>query len=329
MMQSMVAIVFILMITSVCIKSSYKKSESGGTLISRETTTALKGVAILYVFVHHYWQLTSDVYNSHTVIGYIGVTIFLLIAGYVSQIQLKKKGIISMSYNFFIKKFVRLYIPYICVKAILSLWQQKSLHDFIASVIHIEDDWFLCTITILYCLFFLTSRISRGKQNHVMLVGIILYVIVCMTVGLPFVWYNTSFSFYIGMFVANYEGIEMQKLNVPLVGVGACALVFGIITFARCFIPEMTSTLFSVLLAFWIAGSLYKFRVYNKIFQCIGSISWEFYLFQSTVLVIMGEIIPNNYIAYFAGSLIISMAMGYIIKKLLTLIINATAISKL
>lgn len=329
MIQSMIAIVFILLITFVCMKSNYRKSESDGVLISRETSAALKGVATLYVFVHHYWQLTSDIYNSHTVIGYIGVTIFLLVAGYVSQAQLKNKGMKSLSYKFFIKKFIRLYIPYICVKVILALWRQKSLHDLIAGIVHIEDDWFLCAITVLYFLFFGANRVYHEKRNHVMLVGIIIYIIGCMILGLPFVWYNTSLAFYIGMLAADYEGIGVQKINISLISAGASALILGIITAARCLVPEVSSILFSVSLAVFIVCCLYKFCIYNKLFQWIGSISWEFYLFQSTVLIITRKMIPDNYAAYFAGALMISIVMGYIINKLLAQIIDTTVLNKL
>lgn len=318
MIQSIVVIVFILLVTVACVESGQKKEQKDGILISRETSAVLKGVAILLVFVHHYWQLTSATYNSHTLIGYIGVTIFLLVAGYVSAVSLRDKGKESLTYKFFVKKFIRLYVPYICVKLILGILQQKSLHDLIAGIVHLEDDWFLCAITVLYILFFVTSKIScGGGYNWFMLGGISLYIIACAVMGLPSVWYNTSLAFFIGMMAANHEGLLFHNQKVALIASGVATLVLGALTASRVLTPKIIGTVFSVFLAFFLVLVLQKYQIQNRVFKWIGNISWEFYLFQSTVLVMMGKWIVGNYVLYFLVALGTSVVAGYIVNKLI------------
>lgn len=316
MIQNIVAVFFILLISVACIGSRRRKEESDRILISRETSAALKGLAILLVFAHHYWQLTSSAYNAHTFIGYVGVTIFLLVAGYVSEVSLRDKGEESLTTWFFIKKFVRLYVPYICVKLIIGILQQKSLHNLIAGIVHLEDDWFLCAITVLYILFFVTSKISHGGYNRYMLGGIAVYIIVCAAIGLPSVWYNTSLAFYIGMAAANHEGMFHRQKASELV-FGSVALLFGVLTAARLLIPEIIGTIFSVSLAIFLVLILQKFRIRNRILKWIGSISWEFYLFQSAVLIMLGKWITSNYVLYFLAALLTSVVSGYVVNKII------------
>lgn len=316
MIQSIVVIVFIILISVTCVVSGQRKEQNDEILISRGTSAALKGLAILLVFAHHYWQLTSSAYNSHTFVGYVGVTIFLLVAGYVSEVSLRDKGKESLTNWFFIKKFVRLYVPYICVKLILGILQQKSLHNLIAGIVHLEDDWFLCAITILYILFFVTSKLSHGGGNRYMLGGIAVYIIVCVAIGLPSVWYNTSLAFYIGMAAANHEGLFHGQKALALV-FGSVTLLFGVLTAARILIPEIISIVFSVALAILGVLILRRFRIQNRVLKWIGSIFWEFYLFQSTVLVMLGKWITGNYVLYFLAALLTSIVSGYVVNKII------------
>lgn len=316
MIQNIVSVVFILLISAACIGSGQRKESSDRIIISRSTSAALKGIAILLVFTHHYWQLTSFAYNSHTFIGYIGVTIFMLVAGYVSEVSLRDKGEESLTNWFFIKKFVRLYVPYICVKLILGFMQHKSLHNIIAAIVHIEDDWFLCAITVMYILFYLTSKSSYRQLNQLMLGGIVLYITICAILGLPSVWYNTSIAFYIGM-AASHKGWLFCRQRITLIVSGVAALLLGILTATRLLSPEIISTVFSVCLAIFLVCLLQEYSIQNRMLAWVGKISWEFYLFQSTVLVIIGKRITNNYVLYFMTALLVSIALGYAVNKMI------------
>ena len=229
---------------------------------------------------------------------------------------------VSLSYKFFIKKFIRLYIPYISIKAFLAMWQRKTLYDLIVGIVHIEDDWFLCAITIFYILFFVTSKLCYGKHNYLMLLGIVLYIICCGIIGLPPVWYNTSLAFYIGMAGAEDKGKQFLKLNNIEIIAGVGTLIFGIMTALRWFVLGVISTLFSVSLGILVICYMNRFRAYNKILHWIGNISWEFYLFQSSILVILGKVISNNYLVYFISGLTMSIVLGYVISNAIGILLK-------
>lgn len=67
-------------------------SDENVEMFDRHTTNALKGASILLVFIHHWGQLTSEAYYDHSFVGYLAVTVFLFIAGYVTQYQYQKRG---------------------------------------------------------------------------------------------------------------------------------------------------------------------------------------------------------------------------------------------
>jgi len=319
MIQSIVSVVFFLCIIFFCMIGTKKKTSSDKQLIGFETSGALKGAAIMMVFGHHFWQLTFEEYNKHTFIGYLGVTIFFLVAGYVSQKQLNKKGKSYISFRFIIKKIIRLYIPYTIIGIIFSLVKKRSFQSMVAGLIHIEDDWFLCAITIMYIGFFVVSKIfgNKMKLNIPMLVYVLIYMITAKMIGLGAVWYNTVPAFYIGMVAANYEEKIKNSNKLIMIISGLLSVILCAATSARIWIPEIISVSFSIVFSIFVLVFLARYKICNRILIWLGSISWEFYLFQSKVLSFFYPVFSESYyIVYFLCALVLSLLLGFLFCKL-------------
>ena len=87
--MSDIVLVLGIMFFLVCsIRFSCNKKEV--LFFSVEQTTALKGVAILLVYIHHFAQIRCAFYNNHTFLGFLGVSVFLFISGYTTMVQAKK-----------------------------------------------------------------------------------------------------------------------------------------------------------------------------------------------------------------------------------------------
>lgn len=170
MMSTIIVLLFTVFISDVTVASVKRKNTGyleGTELLDRDTCAVLKGWAILLVFIHHYGQLSSDIYNAHSFLGYIGVTFFLFITGYVSEKQFLRKGKEYVGLSFIKKKVVRLYIPYILITLIYAVLGRHGVSDTISELVHIENNWFLTAVTILYLLFMVANLIVPKSDGGV------------------------------------------------------------------------------------------------------------------------------------------------------------------
>lgn len=327
-MQAVIIAIFLILCVSICACSSdirNKKDNDNLILIEYKTSASLKGLAILTVFIHHYGQLTSEYYNNHTFIGYLGVTIFLFIAGYTSQKQLLIKGKTYVSSRFLLKKFVRLYIPFVIVNILVGIFRQDTIRRIIASIVHIEDDWFLIAISSFYIIFFVANQFSDryGKNKCILFIfiAILIYTAVCRSIGLPYVWYNTAFAFLLGIIFSNCEESVMRfkDMGVLKIGIVILCTVFCYITSVRLFLPEVTSLGLSISFSFLLVLFVKNFTVSSKLMQIIGGISWEFYLFHSKILTLTGKWLESHYVLYVFVAAMLSFLLAYMLNKLMNI----------
>ena len=99
-------------------------------MIKKEETHLIKGIAIIIIVIQHIGQAFSiGLVNP---LGAIGVFLFLYISGYGLTISFYEKG----RNNYFKKKILHVYIPYICAIIMFCIWSfiignSVTLADFI------------------------------------------------------------------------------------------------------------------------------------------------------------------------------------------------------
>ncbi len=113
----------------------------------------LRGIAILTVLFYHYFfvfYIKNDVTNDFTIFfkemtnylnfGAYGVSLFFLVSGFVIPMSLKDENRTKSVYNFFIKRFFRLFPTYwfaiILISFIILLFDDPSAYTFKQIVIN-------------------------------------------------------------------------------------------------------------------------------------------------------------------------------------------------
>ncbi len=291
--------------------------ESGGWL-DPEGSASLKGASILYVFIHHFGQLSWEWYNQHTFLGYLGVSMFLFIAGYVTRKQYERKGPSYLDRSFFAKKFVRIVIPYIVVTIVFGVLGRSSIREIAAKLMAFRSNWFLCAILLFYLFFYAAYLTKSSSRDRVLLFLFLAYILICIVRGTGYVWYNTSLCFYIGVKYSEQEEVLMNKFwekgtGFRMLPLAALFLLFtglGIAKIGAAFTSLVSSCCFVLLMIGIFSGRQLRDRLLIQ----VGNMSWEFYLVHTKVLYITQKYVGKNLFVWFAAALVSSLAAAKLIS---------------
>ncbi|WP_272972121.1 acyltransferase family protein [Comamonas terrigena] len=161
-----------------------------------ESIQALRGIAALMVVVFH--LMTPAAINGYEVIskifshGYIGVDIFFIISGFIMVLSTSKiAGGIASGYNFFVKRFFRIWPLYVIATIAWSTlyytqgWTAKIIDlQILKSIFFIPKDgvpfysigWTL-DIEIVFYLIFATSIIfGKYKWTYLIATAFLIYI---------------------------------------------------------------------------------------------------------------------------------------------------------
>lgn len=288
-------------------------------VFDRHTTNTLKGAAILLVFIHHWGYLTSKIYYDHyehSILGYLAVTVFLFVAGYVTQFQYQKRGKIYVGRRFIISKLQRIYLPYVLVVILFAVIGRHEIGVAVKSIFNVTENWFLTAILVYYFIFFVIQHMIAEDRFRTKIamwcISMIVYSVVCGMLTGKSVWYNTAWAFPIGIMAAYVNRMGENKVLKKIVffPILICFIVSLMLAFFAIHYTVMSivsSACLSVLL--WEWGR--RFHVKNKILEYIGTLSWEFYLIHVNVLYIVMDRTDNS---------IVIIALSFAITFVLALV---------
>jgi membrane-bound acyltransferase YfiQ involved in biofilm formation len=212
-------------ILSILILISFRKSVREQPL-SILQTHQMKGIAILIIIVHHVAQALG--YPGYLSLlhhlGFPSVAIFLILSGYGIFLSIEKKGL----NNFFSKRVMRVYIPFIlamtCKILIFDYFilNKRSgvgnslLNIFLAPATLDRNMWFIVYILFWYCItyvIFSMNKLHKSKIFYLFLTAIL----VCILPA-PDTWLNNPFSFPFGCWIAANSKIIIENLENLLAG---------------------------------------------------------------------------------------------------------------
>jgi membrane-bound acyltransferase YfiQ involved in biofilm formation len=219
------SILTIFTILSLLILISFRKTEREQPL-SILQTNQMKGIAILIIIVHHVGlALGSPGYLSPLLyLGFPSVAIFLVLSGYGIFLSIEKKGL----NNFFSKRVMRVYIPFIlamtCKVLIFDYFilNKRSsvgnslLNIFLAPATLDMNMWFIVYILFWYCITYVIF--SLNKLNKYKIFYLFLTAIFVCILPAPDTWLNNPFSFPFGCWIAANSKIIIEKLENLLAG---------------------------------------------------------------------------------------------------------------
>ena len=308
-------IVYLLLLITVCVASLKYSKVSSLKPFTIEQTSALKGLAIFFVFFNHlFGYLPNDI--SHLALPGDGlfefiinqstqlmVGLFLFMSGYGVYCQIQKKGssyinnipikrILSTLLNFdiavllFAITLFVLGIPISTKKFFLSLTAWDSIGN---------SNWYI--FAILYCYmstylsFRFTKRASRAMLLQAAFIIVYLLIMPILKTGL-FWWYMTICCYPAGMFYSKFNERIDKFLSVKyffwlgtlLVTICVLLLFFGnfyiynIVAISFCFICVSLSI---------------RFRINSRMLSWCGKNLFPIYVYQRLPMIVFSAILPK------------------------------------
>lgn len=297
----------ILLILAFLALFSFKKLnvEISAQSFSRDYTTLMRGLAILFVVLHHLGNYSGSV--IFTPLGGIGVAMFLVISGYGLHESYQKNGLS----NYWKNKFARVIIPMLIVE-ILSIIvnenDRKNFHDTLSHLFCIDRNWYVRYLFYWYFLFFVIVRFLKKRYEFALLFcGLVMLVI------LPEIEAEQSFSFVSGVFLSLYKKrIKLSRRQWTTISI-LLLLFGGVCLFAKQMpvIRAYSGTLIFVFLQMCLKLSLawcvlmIGFIIFAKkiptFFYLSGIMSYEIYLIHCKLLgIINSSTIIISFILFYA-----------------------------
>lgn len=272
--------------------------------ISKEKSTALKGIMAVLVMICHLRggipALNNTILGSLcTVLGYLAVSVFFFLSGYGLTISYrdKKEQYISefgrnrlLSFYCICLFWIVLYIVFDFLRGIQITFKNVFQSVTFGNTVVING-WYLQTIFVLYILFFVCARMSKTLRglNISVFIGLLFYICLCLVMNLSTTWYESVFSFGLGILIGT-KGWRGQQKNYVAQTIFifisfAITLMLGnttIIAIAGIrVICKMISAILFVLIVLLLSE---KICIENVVTKYLGILSFEIYMIQGMVM---------------------------------------------
>lgn len=315
--------------------------------MSVKNCNSYKGFFALIVILHHISQRVSSgiLPPDFTRVGYLAVAVFLFLSGYGLQKQNLSKP--EYSKGFLLKRIPAILIPYMImtliywfiyalsgdVRSIGTVW-----HHFIANGDPIVwFSWYVVCILYFYITFYILMRIFKNNRTSIILGGIafcVLYIFICQKLSFGLWWYQTSFVFVLGVVFSSYEDniLKFIKKYYPIILL--LSLTFFIVLAKHKWeiywlAPSLkTEFLLVAVLAFLFILSFFtlalKLRINNKILDFLGKISFEIYMVQGALMLILRNEHFSIQSDFYWSILVLmgSLISAFIFNKFFSFILN-------
>lgn len=313
------------------------------SFMSMQYTTILKGVAILIIMLSH--MANSWGVRWFTPLGGIGVAMFLTVSGYGLAESYKKTGL----KDYWVKKFINVYIPYVFIRGIiiiisLLMGAQYDLTDIIMGFVFIKKlhayDWYMGYLFIWYFIFYIVNLVNTDNKKKFWLfifAGIVMFFAFDKNL-----YAEQAISFLFGIYLSYYNKNSDKSFLK-----GFMLFTTGIVALALKQLPVIRSLDISVVWNFiqlvnkfciscGIIYSLYSIiNIINlKLFYYIGIISFELYLIHGYTIKLLkygnlqGSVafIISSFLLAWVANKIISLCTAFLKRRMMD---NGKSISKI
>ena len=308
-----------------------KNKDSQVNILNSYNTNNIKGLISFIIIFHHLSQRIDG--NSLFLlrnIGYLIVGLFLFYSGYgLTKATLTKNNYLD---TFWTKRLPKVLIPFILSNLLFiigyRIFENKSytLVEIISYILGIKlidsFKWYIWTTIILYIgYYFIFKTFKKEKAIILMFVYVNIYFWLCYIFKVGGWWYNSIFSFFIGILFANFGDkiIEIVK-NKYIYTLIPITIFLAIYTYGIKNGNIFTATIANVSFVISFIFISIKLRLGNKITTFLGTISYEIYLVHRLVLDILSTRIENRYmyvVSSVIGSIILAYLFSRIVKKVM------------
>ena len=287
--------------------------------------TFVMGMSIIFIVLLHTHFHLPFVFHFLRRMGYVYVDLFMMLSGYGLYYSLTKNGSLK---QFFKKRAIRIFPTYYSLTIIYLVFKFITTRVLFTDVLGVLTtmsfwsgqemvfSWFAQSLVAFYLVSPLLVRAVNGMKNHWLLVLIaIIFILPFVTTPRLFIAISRIPAFVCGMCFAKSikfggnEWMESRKSLIYIVGLFG----FGLLYFFKFYFQELISSTFGkpyylmflpavffvpslAILFSTICNWLYKFRQQwlTTIIQKLGNCTFEIYLFQSLLYLIVFYYIHND-----------------------------------
>ena len=293
-----------------------------------EWVATLRGTAVLLVFAsHQYWGIDNDGLNQ--ILGRSGVTILLLMAGYLACISVQKKTTGQYLWN----RFLRLYPVYwLLMTMVFILNNAFSITEYLKNLTLFQEylgtrhilhhSWMLSVLIMLYIIIlFLKKDLKRW-------VPIALYICSIGAIGFALLRYFSGLSFPTAIFLLLQEGLMgciIQQENGCSNRFQKSLIIFeGTLLLSTFFSYPLTLAI-EYIVAYNIGICLFvlfmKKKIHSKVFAWLGTLGFTMFLGDVIPIIVVNRMVPKMcflpIIPTILYHLIVAILFSYMITKLI------------
>lgn len=302
-------IIIIIMISLFFISPKNEK-EKINKILSFDTSTILRGIAILLVIFQHIGGSFGT--NLLTPLGGTGVAIFLVLSGFGLNESFKKKGLDYYWRN----RIIRVFIPYFILISIISCFSENfNIRTYLLDILGIKTSyWYIAFLLKQYILYYIATRFFYKFRIQIIFVISIIFIFI-----LPNIEAEQGLSFLLGVLISeNYNKVCSSKLLTKSVlifsffCIGTIFLAIKQLPIIReyedHFIWHWVQLFIKLPYAIFFILIIHKFSIFNRNFLIFtGMISYELYLVHMIFLKYIDMKLMNAFIV-----IIISFALSYL-----------------
>lgn len=297
------------------------KDEKG---FGKETTASLRGVAIIWIMIHH---IHTRLEGSSPILtpAYLAVGLFFFISGYGNMLSINRRSEVSLKWM--LDKIIKLYIPffvaywihYILLRtfyADLVPPVKKVAVDIITASLPYRDCWFLKIILMCFLIHWVARKLFSDtlKQNVFIFVLIMVYIFIMWKLRVYHKWYTSVACYPLGCIVAQ------PRIFKKVLDFLREKKVFSFIAFGTLFIASMILVKYKWIITLscpiWFSLACYYFslifKVETKLLSWMGNNSFEFYIFHYIFVQIFDRLADISRYGYAFAVIISTLALVFV-----------------
>ena len=288
--------------------------------LSKEQTTCINGVFVLFVFLSHFGQYETMPWNHLLLaIGQLMVAPFLFYSGYGIMEQIQRRGIVYIN-SMPRKRILKFYIHFcmaLFLYLILSFLMEKdySLVRIVLSFTALSSignsNWYVFAILAMYSIVYISFKQFKRHGITSCIVFTILYIILMDIIKNQAWWYNIILCFPAGMILSKYKDWVCSIIQRPVFFIFLVVLALILYIFQLCILAyEIISIAFCFLIVDLCA---YK-EIKNSWFHFLGQYVFEIYILQRISMNLFDRYLEDW--IYLVVCILFTLILAYYFKML-------------
>ena len=290
--------------------------------LSKEQTTCINGIFVLFVFLSHFGQYETMPWNRLLLaIGQLMVAPFLFYSGYGIMEQIQRRGSVYID-GMPRKRILKFYIHFcmaLCIYLALSFLLDKDysllriIWSFTALSSIGNSNWYVFAILAMYSIVYISFKQCKKHSMSACVFFTILYIILMDIIKDQEWWYNIILCFPAGMILSKYKDRVCSMIQKPVFFIFMIFLALVLYLFS---LSILAYEIISIAFCFLIVDVCAYKEIKNGIFHSLGQYVFEIYILQRISMNIFDRYL-NDW-TYLVVCILVTLILAYNFKKLET-----------